>query len=66
METKEKKNYEAPTLTVVEVQAERGYATSGVLSAVFLSLLTSGEGGSQSLEARNNDNNYTWGDGSWY
>ena len=59
MEKKEKRIYETPRLTTVTFRAERGYATSG-LTAVYLSLITSGAGGSQSLESRI-DNNATWG-----
>lgn len=64
MKKTEKRNYEAPALTVVHYKTERGYFGSGV-TAVYLSLLTSGEGGNQALESRI-DNNATWGDGSWY
>lgn len=62
MEKKEKRIYETPRLTTVTFRAERGYATSG-LTAVYLSLITSGAGGSQSLESRESTGTY-WGGGS--
>lgn len=60
MEKKEKRIYEAPSLTVVTFKAETGYAAS-LTTVNLLSLLsTHPEYGSQTLESRI-DNGASWG-----
>ena len=60
MKQQKQKNYEAPTLTVVTISADRGYASSTTTFGL-LSLLYMGSDGSEYIESRNDDNGYTWG-----
>ena len=62
MEKKMKQLYQAPELTVVAFQAERGYSVS---NTGFLGLVNEGTEGNENLEART-DNGATWGDGRWF
>ena len=56
-----KKNYEAPTITVVTFKVEKGFAESGgILRALALSMALSETYGSQSLENRQDGGNLGW------
>ena len=60
MEKKEKRIYEAPSLTVATFKAEAGYAQS-LTSVSLLSLISAHpEYGTQALESRT-DHGATWG-----
>ena len=63
---KKKQNYLSPELTVVQFRVERGYAMSTeVLSLIWFND-DDLQNGDRNIESRNNDNGYTWGDGSWF
>ena len=57
MKEKEKKNYEAPALTVVKFKTERGYALSGVGATRSKYVYNSGDDG-DGIDG--NNSNQSW------
>ena len=65
MQQKEKKHYEAPSLTVVSFKIEQGYALSG-LKMLAISSLLANDYGDQAIESRTNGGYWGNNDDGWF